>query len=110
MGDITEFTRVVEAVANGRTVLDPEIAKKMVGLHNRQTTSPGAGLTDVGEAVLEMMIEGFDDSSITQTLGLNRDTMEALMKSICGNLGLINDSGRCRSALAVRALINSNGW
>ena len=60
-------------------------------------------------AVLELMIQGFDDASITQTLGLNQDTMEVLVDSICGYLGLINDPGPCRGALAVRALINANG-
>ena len=110
LSDIAEFTRVVDAVASGRTVLDPEIAQKMVRLHNKQTTSQANRLTEVGEAVLELILEGFDDSSITQTLGLNRETMEDFVDSICGNLGLINDSGRCRGALAVGALINSNGY
>ena len=105
LDDIGEFIRVVEAVAQGQTVIDPSIVEKLLSRYNRRSGSGTRGLTKIELSVLELMIEGYDDSDIAQTLNISLETNQALTESICEKLGLNDSGGRPRGAMAVQALV-----
>ena len=106
LDDIGELIRVVEAVANGQAVLDPTIVQKLITLYNRRSGSQMAALTETEENVLKLMLEGYDEPTIAQTLGLPREPVEALAASACEKLGLAEQNGLDRAPRAVQALVN----
>ena len=108
LDDIGELIRVVEAVANGQTVLDPGIAQKLMTLFNRQSRSQPAPLTDIEGNVLKLMVEGYDEAFITDSLGLQQEAVEASAASGCAKLGLTDHHGAGRSSRAAQALVNQN--
>ena len=106
LDDIAELIRVVEAVANGGAVLDPSIVQKLMTLYNRRSDSQMAPLTETEENVLKLMLEGYDEPTIAQTLGLPREPVEALASSACEKLGLTEKNGMDRTSWAVQTLVN----
>ena len=106
LDDIGELIRVVEAVANGQAVLDPSIVQKLMTIYNQRSGSQMAALTETEESVLKLMLEGYDEPTIAQTLGLPREPVEALAASACEKLGLTEQNGLDRTPRAVQALIN----
>ena len=106
LDDIGELIRVVEAVANGQAVLDPSIVQKLMILYNRRSGSQMASLTETEENVLKLLLEGYDEPTIAQTLGLPREPVEALAASACEKLGLTEQNGLDRTPRAVQLLIN----
>ena len=106
LDDIGELIRVVEAVANGQAVLDPSIVQKLMTIYNQRSGSQMAALTETEESVLKLMLEGYDEPTIAQTLGLPREPVEALAASACEKLGLTEQNGLDRIPRAVQALIN----
>ena len=106
LDDIGELIRVVEAVANGQAVLDPSIVQKLMILYNRRAGSQMASLTETEENVLKLLLEGYDEPTIAQTLGLPREPVEALAASACEKLGLTEQNGLDRTPRAVQLLIN----
>ncbi len=106
LDDIAELIRVVEAVANGQAVLDPFIVQKLMALYNGRSDSQSAPLTETEENVLKLMLEGYDEPTIAQTLGLPREPVEAFAASGCEKLGLTEQDGLDRAPRAVQALVN----
>ena len=106
LDDIGELIRVVEAVANGQAVLDPSIVQKLMTIYNQRSGSQMAALTETEESVLKLMLEGYDEPTIAQTLGLPREPVEALAAPACEKLGLTEQNGLDRTPRAVQALIN----
>ena len=107
LDDIGEFLRVVEAVAEGHTVIDPSIVEKLLSRYNRRSASGNGALTKIELGVLELMVEGYDDPGMAQGLNLSQDCVHALIESICEKLGLENMGERPRGAMAVQALVKS---
>ena len=107
LDDIGEFLRVVEAVAQGHTVIDPSIVEMLLTRYNRRSESGDGGLTKIEFSVLELMVEGYDDLDIAQTLNISQETNQALTDSICEKLGLENSTERPMGAMAVQALVLS---
>ena len=106
LDDIAELIRVVEAVADGKAMLDPAIVQKLMAIYSRQSDSQSASLTETEETVLKLMLEGYDEAAIAQTLGLPREPVEAIASSACEKLGLAEQDGRNRSAQLVQSLVN----
>ncbi len=106
LDDIAELIRVVEAVADGQAVLDPAIVQKLLAIYNRQSGSQSAPLTETEENVLKLMLEGYDEDTIAQTLGLPPEPVEAFAASGCEKLGLTEQDGLDRAPRAVQALVN----
>ena len=106
LDDITELIRVVEAVAKGQAVLDGAIVQNLLAIYRRRTAAQSTPLTDTEEGVLQLMLEGYDESEISQTLGLPLEPVEALANSLCEKLGLGNQDGPNRSPQVVQALVN----
>ncbi len=106
LDDIAELIRVVEAVAEGQAVLDPIIVLKLMAIYNQQSSSRSAPLTETEENVLKLMLEGYQEDAIAQTLGLPLEPVEAFAASGCEKLGVTEQDGLDRTPLAVQALIN----
>ena len=106
LDDIAELIRVVEAVADGKAMLDPAIVQKLMAIYRRQPDSRAASLTETEGTVLELMLEGYDEAAIAKTLGLPREPVEAIASSTCEKLGLAEEDGRNRSAQVVQYLVN----
>ena len=106
LDDISELIRVVEAVAKGQSVLDGTIVKNLMSIYRRQTSATSAPLSDSEEGVLELMLEGYDEAEISQTLGLPLEPVQALSNSLCVKLGLTAENSDNRSPQVVQAMIN----
>ena len=106
LDDISELIRVVEAVARGQSVLDGAIVRNLIGIYRRLTTSQSAPLTDTEESVLQLILEGYDESEISQTLGLPLEPVEAMAGSLCEKLGLAGQDPANRSPQVVQAMVN----
>ena len=106
LDDISELIRVVEAVAKGQSVLDGTIVQNLMSIYRRQTSETSAPLSDSEEGVLELMLEGYDEAEISQTLGLPLEPVQALSNSLCVKLGLTAENSDNRSPQVVQAMIN----
>ena len=106
LDDISELIRVVEAVANGRAVLDETIVQNLMAIYNRQSVTKTAPLTKTEENVLKLMLEGYDGPDIAQTLGLPLEPVEAFASSACEKLGLVELDDLNRSPQVVQNLVN----
>ncbi len=106
LDEIVELIRVVEAVVDGRTVLDPNIVRKLMALYKGRSGSQLASLTETEETVLKLMLEGYDEPTIAQTLGLPGEPVGALASSACEKLGLTEQNGTDRTPWAVETLVN----
>ena len=106
LDDIGELIRVVEAVNEGQTVLDPAIVQKLARLLIRHSKKLFSGLTETEWDVLELMAEGYDDLSIARILHLEGGMVEERSSSIFEKLGLNSDRGRDPRVQAVLAFVN----
>ena len=104
--DVAELIRVVEAVVNEQTVLDPSIVQKLVRLHLRQSPSIMDGLTDIESNVLELVAGGYDDEYIASTLGMERTVLGEHARSIYQKLGLPEGTDQDRRVQAVVEFVN----
>lgn len=104
--DIKGFIRVVKAVANGQSVLDKSVIQSLMERYHRLNVSAATPLSETEEAVLELMLEGFDESEIAQTLELPPEQVEVLAGQLCEKLGLDARESSERSSQAVQAIVN----
>lgn len=109
LSEIPELIRVVQAVANGQTILDSTIVRRLLRLYDRQSSSLLGSLTETEENVLQLMLEGHDKSFITLALGLQQDEIEAIAASGFAKLGVIAEDGGDRNSSAVQVLVNQSG-
>ncbi len=106
LDDIGELIRVVEAVSKGQTVLDPIIVQKIARRLVRESKPLLSRLTEVECNVLELMAEGYDDSSIGRILHLDKDKVKDDQSSIYQKLGISKQQGRDQRVQAVLAFVN----
>lgn len=98
--DIDFLIESVERVANGGTVLDPEIVASFLG--RRTSLDRLAGLTVRERAVLGLMAEGRSNRGIANQLVVNEKTVETHVASIFSKLELLQEPDDHRRVLAVR--------
>ena len=106
LDDIGELLRVVEAVVDGQTVLDPAIVQKLARLQVRQSKSLMARLTESEQSVMELMAEGYTDPEIAATIGLDEASVKTYSQSIYEKLGLSTEEGLDHRSQAELALVN----
>ncbi len=106
LDDIGELIRVVEPVVQGHSVLDAHIVEKLMTVYNRQYAYPPSSFTTMEEEVLRLILEGYDDSYIATTLGLEQMEMGSIATSACAKLGVTEQNDEDRNHLATQALIN----
>ncbi len=86
--------------------MDGAIVQNLMAIYRRQTAAQSTPLTDTEEGVLELMLEGYDEFEISQTLGLPLEPVETLATSLCGKLGIADQISSNRSPQVVQAMVN----
>lgn len=99
--DVATLVESVQRVADGGTVLDPDIVAHFLG---RQAVRDRLGaLTNREREVLALMAEGRSNSAIARRLVLSDKTVETHIASIFGKLDLTPEPADHRRVLAVLA-------
>lgn len=100
---VVELDRFVDAlrrVAQGGSVLDPEVVTTLM----RREQEEGCGLTELSERELEtlgLMAEGRSNQGIAEDLFVTDRTVEKHVHNVFGKLGLEPESGEHRRVMAV---------
>ncbi len=97
--DVSVLTQALGTIADGGTVLDPDIVKSL--MRSPARNSPLLSLTEREREVLTLIAEGASNGAIAQRLVLSIKTVESHIASIFTKLGLHDEPGGHRRVLAV---------
>ena len=97
--DVAGFTDALRRVAEGGSVLDPEVVGQLLG--RRKAQDPLDRLTPREREVLALMAEGHANSGIARRLVVTERAIEKHVTSIFGKLGLSATEEGHRRVLAV---------
>ena len=100
-----QFIDAVRTVADGGTVMDPEVVAKLLG--RRVRDAPLARLSAREREVLGLMAEGRSNSAIAQRLFVTEKAVSKHSTSIFAKLDLALSDDDNRRVLAVLAYLNS---
>lgn len=107
VADVAEFVASVERIAEGATVLDPEVVAQLLTRRNRDDRM--LRLTDRERTVLALIAEGKSNQAIAGLLFLSEASVEKHITSIFSKLGLEPDESGNRRVLAALAHIENTG-
>ena len=99
VGDLRMFTDAVRRVAEGGSVLDPNVVARLVG--RKRTAGPLDSLTPRERQVLALIAEGRSNAGIAQELVVTVAAIERHVTSIFDKLGLHASPEAHRRVLAV---------
>jgi DNA-binding NarL/FixJ family response regulator len=99
VGDMRTFTDAVRRVAEGGSVLDPDVVARLVG--RARPASPLDGLTPRERQVMALIAEGRSNSGIASDLVVTVAAVERHVTSIFDKLGLHQAREDHRRVLAV---------
>jgi DNA-binding NarL/FixJ family response regulator len=99
VGDLRMFTDAVRRVAEGGSVLDPDVVARLVG--RKRKASPLDDLTPRERQVLALIAEGRSNVGIAHELVVTVATVERHVTSIFDKLGLHQSPEAHRRVLAV---------
>jgi DNA-binding NarL/FixJ family response regulator len=102
--DVDRFTDAVRRVAEGGSVLDPEVVRHMLG---RRHDAPLEALTGREREVLALMAEGRTNRAIAGELFLSERAIERHVSAIFTKLGLPATGADHRRVLAVLAFLRA---
>jgi DNA-binding NarL/FixJ family response regulator len=100
VADVSEFIEAISRVANGGTVLDPEVVRQLLRASRRSDSL--ATLTPREREVLSLIAQGRSNTAIADTLVISPRVVEKHVASIFAKLGLApsdNDNRRVIAAL-----------
>jgi DNA-binding NarL/FixJ family response regulator len=97
VGEVTEFVDALCAVARGRTVVDPEVVRHMLG----RRRDPLSLLTTREREVLALMAEGRSNTAIARRLVVSEAAVAKHIGSVLTKLELPPDSDDHRRVRAV---------
>jgi DNA-binding NarL/FixJ family response regulator len=103
VADIDRFVDGVQRVAEGGSVLDPEVVSQMLG--RRRADGPLDTLTPREREVLAAMAEGETNRAISEALSVTERAVERHVTAIFEKLGLAAADGGHRRVLAVLAYL-----
>jgi DNA-binding NarL/FixJ family response regulator len=101
VGHVREFLDSLDRVADGGTVVDPQVVRQL--LRRRSTDGPLAALTDREREVLALMAEGRTNGSIAAVLVVSEAAVRKHVGNIFAKLQL--DPGADRRVSAVLAYL-----
>ena len=107
VADVAEFLNSVTRIAQGATVLDPEVVAQLLSRQSRG--SKMAQLTDRERQVLALLAEGKSNQAIASVLYLSEASIEKHITAIFQKLGLEADERGNRRVLAALAHIENSG-
>jgi DNA-binding NarL/FixJ family response regulator len=100
VADVSEFIDAIMRVAQGGTVLDPEVVRQLLGASRR--ASALAALTPREREVLALVAQGRSNAAIAAAFTISPGVVEKHIASIFAKLGLTpsdNDNRRVLAAL-----------
>lgn len=107
VADVSEFVTSVERIADGATVLDPEVVAQLLTRRNKDDRM--LRLTERERTVLALIAEGKSNQAIAGLLFLSEASVEKHITSIFQKLGFEQDESGNRRVLAALAHIENNG-
>jgi len=102
VAEVSEFLDALRRVADGGTVLDPEVVAQLVVRRGR---APLDALTPREKEVLALMAEGRSNTAIARSLVVTDGAVEKHVKNIFTKLDLPPDDEQHRRVLAVLAYL-----
>jgi DNA-binding NarL/FixJ family response regulator len=105
VGDLRMFTDAVRRVAEGGSVLDPDVVARLVG--RKRTAGPLDSLTPREREVLALIAEGRSNAGIAQELVVTVAAIERHVTSIFDKLGLHASPEAHRRVLAVLTYLHA---
>jgi DNA-binding NarL/FixJ family response regulator len=102
---VAEFLDGLRRVAEGGTVLDPEVVAQL--LVRRRRDDPMRSLTPREREVLGLMAEGMSNTAIARKMVVTDGAVEKHVRNIFTKLGLHQDEEQHRRVLAVLAYLQS---
>ena len=107
VADVAEFLQSVERIAEGATVLDPEVVAQLLTRRNRDDRM--LRLTERERTVLALIAEGKSNQAIAGLLFVSEASVEKHITSIFQKLGFEQDESGNRRVLAALAHIENTG-
>ncbi len=107
VADVAEFLVSVQRIAEGATVLDPEVVAQLLSRRNRDDRM--LRLTERERTVLALIAEGKSNQAIAGLLFLSEASVEKHITAIFQKLGLEPDESGNRRVLAAIAHLENNG-
>lgn len=107
VADVSEFLASVERIAEGASVLDPEVVAQLLTRRNRDDRM--LRLTERERTVLALIAEGKSNQAIAGLLFLSPASVEKNITSIFQKLGFEQDESGNRRVLAALAHIENTG-
>jgi DNA-binding NarL/FixJ family response regulator len=101
LGEIGELLRALREVAEGGSLIDPQVVESLVDQRRRAQQSPLTELTPGEIDVLHAMAEGRTNRGIGETLFLSESSVEKHVAAIFGKLGLAQEAQVHRRVAAV---------
>jgi DNA-binding NarL/FixJ family response regulator len=105
VGDMGAFADAVRRVADGESVLDPDVVARLVG--RKRKASPLDGLTPRERQVLGLIAEGRSNAGIAHDLVVTVAAIERHVTSIFDKLGLHQSPEAHRRVLAVLTFLRT---
>lgn len=99
VASLDELVDAIDRIADGGTVLDPEVVAQLIGRRH----DPLATLTPREREVLQLMAEGRSNAAIAEALFIGVGAVEKNVTSIFGKLALEDSGTDHRRVLAVIA-------
>lgn len=103
--DLDTLSDAIRRVANGGTVIDPEVVQRLLAARNDQDAL--ADLTAREREVLALMAEGYANPAIGERLFIGQKTVETHIGTIFSKLELFPDHEVDRRVRAVLAYLRS---
>ena len=103
--ELDEFLSAVRRVANGGTVVDPDVVAQLLG--RKREDDPLDELTPREREVLGLMAEGRSNHAIAEALVVTERAVEKHVTSIFSKLDLVNTPEDHRRVLAVLAYLRT---
>jgi DNA-binding NarL/FixJ family response regulator/class 3 adenylate cyclase len=103
VSDLEQFASAVRRVADGGSVLDPDVVSQLIG--RRRRDDPLQQLTPREREVLELMAEGRSNQAIADQLFVTLRAVEKHVTSIFSKLNLPASTADHRRVLAVLAML-----
>ncbi|WP_300266032.1 response regulator transcription factor [Microbacterium sp.] len=107
VADVSEFLASVERIAEGASVLDPEVVAQLLTRRNRDDRM--LQLTERERTVLALIAEGKSNQAIAGLLFLSPASVEKNITAIFQKLGFEQDESGNRRVLAALAHIENYG-
>ena len=107
VADVAEFIDSVQRIADGATVLDPEVVAQLLTRRNRDDRM--MRLTERERTVLALLAEGKSNQAIDALLFLSGASVEKHITSIFQKLGFEQDESGNRRVLAALAHLENTG-